>query len=99
MAARKSRTSGARTSGDRPALGDMLLSQADIPDRDDPPVQLDSPRNFFVIDHGRQAQARRGSSTALVPLRGGGGALTITIPAPCSASWAGRSKPCPFPRP
>src|SRR5688572_3099038 len=80
MAARKSRTSGARTSGDRPVLGDMLLSQADTPDRDDPPVQLDPPRNFFVIDHGRQAQARRGSSTALVPLRGGGGALTIDHP-------------------
>ena len=62
MAARKSRASGARTSGDRPVLGDMLLSQADVPDRDDPPVQLDSPRNFFVIDHRGQAHARRAAA-------------------------------------
>ena len=41
MAARKSRMSRARTPGDRPVLGDMLLSQADVPDRDDPPVQLE----------------------------------------------------------
>ena len=83
MAARKSRTSGARRGarpGDRPVLGDTLLAQADIPDRDDPPADLDSPRNFFVIDHSRQAQARRGASTALVPLRGAGGALTIDHP-------------------
>jgi V8-like Glu-specific endopeptidase len=100
MAARKSRTSGARARpGDRPVLGDMLLSQADTPDRDDPPVQLDSPRNFFVIDHSRQAQARRGASTALVPLRGGGGgALTIDHPGAVFGHMGGALEAIPLPK-
>ena len=47
MAARKSRTSGARRGarpGDRPVLGDTLLAQADTPDRDDPPADLEFAR-------------------------------------------------------
>ena len=100
MAARKSRTSGARARpGDRPIVGDMLLSQADVPDRDDPPVQLNSPRNFFVIDHSRQAQARRGSSTALCRCAAAAVRSRSTIPAPCSATSAGRSTPSTCRRP
>ena len=98
MAARKSRMSRARTPGDRPVLGDMLLSQADVPDRDDPPVQLDSPRNFFVIDHSRQAQVRRGASTALVPMRGGGGALTIDHPGAVFGHLGGALEAIPLPK-
>ena len=98
MAARKSRMSRARTPGDRPVLGDMLLSQADVPDRDDPPVQLDLPRNFFVIDHSRQAQVRRGASTALVPMRGGGGALTIDHPGAVFGHLGGALEAIPLPK-
>ena len=100
MAARKSRTSGARARpGDRPIVGDMLLSQADVPDRDDPPVQLDLPRNFFVIDHSRRAQARREARRRSCRCAAAAVRSRSTIPAPCSGTWAGRSKPSTCRRP
>jgi hypothetical protein len=34
----------------RPTLGDVLLTNKDIPGLDKPPVDLNAPRNLFVID-------------------------------------------------
>jgi hypothetical protein len=51
-----------------------------------------------VIDHSRQAQARRGASTALVPLRGAGGALTIDHPGAVFGQLGGALEAVPLPK-
>ncbi|WP_225154847.1 hypothetical protein, partial [Bradyrhizobium sp. NBAIM08] len=60
----------------RPSLGDILLSSADIPDQDKPPVELNAASNLFVIDRLSQARVPKGSALSLVPLPGHSDALT-----------------------
>lgn len=73
-------TKNSPASTERPSLGDVLLTSADVPDRDQPPAELNAARNLFVIDRLSRAGAPKGSALSLAPLPGHSGALTSEYP-------------------
>jgi V8-like Glu-specific endopeptidase len=66
MAEKKSNPNGREL----PALGDVLLAQADLPDRGKPPAELNAARNFLVIDQRAALGSVKTSALSLQAIHG-----------------------------
>jgi V8-like Glu-specific endopeptidase len=78
--AKKKSTSAAAAERQLPTLGDALLANTDVPDRDKPPAELNALRNFLVVDQLPGAAGAKASALTSLALQGHGYAQAISNP-------------------